>query len=124
MNYSISTQRRDYRVLLLVLALAMAGLMFLMAVQANRSHAVQKHGASYILVRKCLDDNNADQVWKNPVTGRWAEICKMADGRFGIRISEKIHGMFEEVTGWIFEEEYELWHVEEYMIRRGYMMMK
>jgi hypothetical protein len=113
---------------MLLMMLVLAGVAVILALQAapglvgvgvQYSHGVEKHGSDTLRTRKCLNDKGSQLTMLHPKTGRFAEVCELELGIFGVRISEEIDGLFEELTA--FSEEGELWDIEEYLIRRGYM---
>jgi hypothetical protein len=89
-------------------------------VQTDISHAEERHGVEIATrTRKCLDEKGADLVMTNSKTNRWAEICEVEPGRFGVRIAEQIEGTFQEIT--IFEFKGNLWDCEYYLGGQQYM---
>ena len=108
-------------IILLLLALA-AALFFTLIVAGNgvdlhRSHAA-KHGSDAELVRACLDERERpDQLWWNPETGRYINVCFLPDGRFGLQILGR---NLDEITSYIKEKCKRLKQVERYLSNRGY----
>lgn len=89
-----------------------------MDVGTTYSHAEQKHPG----VKSCMEGNDVIQVWENPFSGHCAEVIKIDDNNFVIRIVAKIKGRFEEITA--FTDNVEgLWEVEEYLIDGSYMQI-
>jgi hypothetical protein len=104
--------------LLLLGIIAFAGLY---GVQKTISHGFERHGDESTRVDKCLNDNGAFQVYFNPSTGHYAEVCKIDTGTWGWRISKQINGVFEKITAFM-EDDYTLMDVENYMNSGGYML--
>jgi len=79
-------------------------------------HAVENHGNAAWDVRNCINKNGVLDVWKNPLTGRDAVICKIDNGKFGIqiRIGDK------EVTSFIKDKMTKIDQVYQYLTNSGY----
>ena len=98
----------------------------LYGVETDISHAGSKHGEIAIeQIRKCIADDGVYQLWRNPGTDHWIELCIMDRQHldtFGVRISGHIRGVFKELTGWI-ENQTCISKMEEYLIRQGYTLI-
>lgn len=121
-----NTYKSSFAVLIFVLALAVTLLLLmynapgLHDVRTDISHGVEKHGSDALQTRKCLDENGPMLTMRNLITGRWAEVCQLPDGRFGVRISEQIDGLFQEITAFAGDNWDEIWEVERYLWNQGY----
>jgi putative hemolysin len=52
-----------------------------------QSHAVEKHGADAVAIRKCLQDKGPLKVFKSTVEqGVFYQICQLPDGRVGLQV--------------------------------------
>ena len=113
-----------YKIVLLMVLLAAS----LAGVQYMLTHAEARHGVDGVSVRQCLSNNGTHSLWYDPQTGHWAQICNMEDvpdadsKTWGIQIVRKFRGAFEEVTSFVCRDN-TCAAIEEYMIRRGYMMV-
>ena len=111
---------------LLVLLVLIGFAMLLMAralpldVSYVQSHAVERHGEAALTVRECLSKNGAMQVWYNHDTGRLANVCKMADKKFGIQILKEGEGVWEEITSFCKEKMTRIDQIEQYLRNTGY----
>ena len=91
-----------------VLVLLVAGWLALQVVP--REHAVKKHGAEAETIRKCLNDNGPDQVWKFTSHRRNNHFiqCGKLDGDrdfWGIRIIQRMKdGRYEERTSFVVKD--------------------
>ena len=84
-------------------------------VETNISHAESKHPGEL----DCMQKGDVFQVWENPFSKHCAEIYRIDENIYGVRIIAKIKGRFEEITAFIDDAE-NLTQVEEYLIRGGY----
>lgn len=80
------------------------------------NHATEKHGNEAELVRKCLNDFGGIHKFFNPNTNRYAEICFMEAGKFGIQITEDEN----EITSFIKNKMSTLKQVLYYLENTGY----
>lgn len=124
----MAASRSPIPMLLLVLPAAALFLMLLSAlgpglmaatqsVDYAISHAVDRHGNSAVLVRNCLNDKGAMQVWYNPATGRQARICQLDNGKFGVQI---LNDKLQEITGFIKDKMTRIDQVTNYLKNAGY----
>jgi hypothetical protein len=104
-----------------LLALVMLALLALLAASwlalqvVNREHAVAKHGEQASQIRKCLDSNGPDQVWKFTSHRRdnhYIQCIKMDNGNddpgddhWGIRIIQRLKdGNYQERTSFVIKD--------------------
>jgi hypothetical protein len=81
------------------------------------NHAVESHGNEALEVRNCLDKFGGIRMFYNPQTNRFAEICFMENGKFGIQITEEEN----EVTSFIKNKMRTLKQVVHYLKNSGYV---
>ena len=105
--------------LLMTLALAAGVIAFY---GSGMRHAVDRHGEDAFKVSRCLSENGALQIWFNPDTRRHAEVCQIAPGRFGIRIS--VNDLKDTITQFVKNKISRIEQVEHYLINRGYIRMQ
>lgn len=79
-------------------------------------HATQRHGNDAENVRKCLENFGGIHMFYNPETNRFAEICFMENGKFGIQITEEEN----EITSFIKNKMSSLRQVFQYLENTGY----
>lgn len=110
----------------IIFLLILAGILFMSINYATaenfnfinyNNHAVEKHGTEAELVRKCLNDFGGVHMFYNPNTQRFAEICFMESGKFGIQITEEEN----EVTSFIKNKMSTLKQVITYLKNTGYI---
>jgi len=109
-------------VMMVILAGLSVGIMFLLP-DLNRisGHAIDRHGSAASIVQKCIDNGGSVQIWFNSDTNRKATICKIEEGKFGVKIHEILeNGMEDPVTSFIKEKLKSLEQVMRYMRNRGY----
>ena len=104
----------------------LCGLLILLAglygvVQAT-SHAIANHAADAASVHDCLTESGTAEVWFNPTTGRFIELCQLDPESWGLRVVEEVRGVFQEITAFIEKGGYEA--VERYLLNRGYMVLR
>jgi hypothetical protein len=88
-----------------------------------KSHAAEKHSADAVAVRQCLDDYGSMHIFFNPNSKRYANICFMPDGKYGIRIVEEVNGKMQEVTAFV-KEKLKTWQqMGRYLENGGYTNM-
>lgn len=86
------------------------------AVVLYQAHAIIKHGMEAIAVRECIANGGALELWANPDTGRQAEVCQLANGKYGIHVTR----FGREVTSFIKNKLTKLSQVERYLQNVGY----
>lgn len=64
----------------------------------ENGHATEKHSASALAVRECFKKYGSLHIYFNPETNRYLEVCFMDDGKYGVRITERIKQKLEEIT--------------------------
>jgi hypothetical protein len=79
-------------------------------------HATARHGQDADLVRQCMEDQGPTAIWVMP-DGRVENVCKLADGRWGIMVTDGFH----EVTSFIKSKMTRLSQVEQYLRNMGAM---
>lgn len=93
---------------------------FLLLIDTDYSHA-SNHGIAAYVTRFCLDNWGADQVWRNPLTNRKAEICLIDDIHVGVRITEVIDGKEQEITAYYNNRANALDQIVKGLVNRGYI---
>lgn len=124
-----TTTYRDIRRPILPFALILLVLFTLAVPQLaevaqNVSHAVERHGlANTEFVRSCLQKDGAYQLWWNPKSKSYSQVCNLGNAEsWGMQIVRKIKGRFEEIT--CFEcLDMTLGNVENYLWNQGYMIL-
>jgi hypothetical protein len=107
----------------LLLAASLAG------VQYQMSHAEARHGNAGAVIRNCLQNNGTYQLWYDPTSGNFAQVCNMedvheADSRtWGFQIVRQVKGVFQEVTSFVCRDA-TCAKIENYMLNRGYMLVE
>jgi hypothetical protein len=88
----------------------------------SNGHAAERHGATTVeAINKCLENKGSTLNLINRDTGRKAEICRMDDGRFAVRILEKnTEGGWRMVTAFVKEKLKTLSDVVRYLGNKGY----
>lgn len=90
-------------------------------VDQSTSHGVERHGSGAEIVRKCLDDNGAMEVWANPETDCYAEVAHVKEegknDRWGYRILNRLGDAITE----FLDDAGSYREVERYLLNRGYM---
>lgn len=88
----------------------------------SNGHAAERHGATTVeAINKCLENNGSTMDLVNRDTGRKAQICRMDDGRFAVRILEKdSSGGWRMVTAFVKEKLKSLSDVVRYLGNKGY----
>jgi len=109
------------RILLIVIMLALASIFALSKIDNfnfinYNGHAVERHGSEAENVRKCLENFGGIHMFYNPYTNRFAEICFLDTGKFGIQITEEEN----EVTSFIKNKMRTLKQVINYLENTGY----
>jgi hypothetical protein len=106
-------------VMIMLLTTTLPGLLAAtQAIDLSISHGVDRHGGSAVIVRNCLDNKGALQVWHNPTTNRTARICVLDDGKFGVQI---LTYKLQEVTSFIKDKMSRIEQVENYLRNAGYL---
>jgi len=72
------------------------------------SHPVTKHGVEATSIRKCLENNGPDRIWKftsHRRSGFFIFTCLLDDGRWGLQIAQLTRaGEWLEKTAFIVKE--------------------
>ena len=93
--------------------LAMAALALLSLGLANRArvvngeHSLAKHGAEAAAIHRCLDDNGPAELWAFTSWRRhdhYIQTCRLEDGRWGLRIIQRVKGAWQERTSFIVKD--------------------
>lgn len=101
----------DIRKILILLLLAVA--------VAATAHAVMKHGEQAKLIRQCLDNGGPHSVWAAmESTNKFFQACQLNDGRYGIRIIERVKAGWRERTSFIVKDG-TLTQLKEYLTARA-----
>jgi len=112
-----SPGRSGFRLFLLLLLAVMAGvLLYSLAI----SHGQARHGMDAPVVRQCLDRNGPLQIWHNPSSGNWANMCRVGK-LYGLQILDADDF---EITAFIKDKMTRLEQVERYLINRGYIRVQ
>jgi hypothetical protein len=80
------------------------------------SHGYTNHGSDAVRVRECFDKFGSIHMFFNPRTDRYAELCFMDDGKYGIRILEE----GREITVFVKNKLKRLEQVLKYLENKGY----
>ena len=90
----------------------------------EHSHATQRHSQEAESVRQCLKDYGSIHIFFNPATGRYANICLMEDGKYGLQIAEEeAGGKLHEITAFI-KNQFKTWtQMAKYLENGGYTNM-
>ncbi len=67
-------------------------------------HAVEKHGADALAIRKCLNDKGgADQIWRSSDKKTFYLWCQLPDGRWGFMaiVQDAIDRLWYESTSFV-----------------------
>lgn len=67
------------------------------------THALERHGSDAVEIRRCINEQGAQQVWKKTGSDRWLLLCQLLDNRWGIQIVQKIGDKYEEITAFVRE---------------------
>ena len=88
----------------------------------SNPHPEEKHGlVSNLRIDACFQNNGTMMSFRNRDTGRRADLCKLPDGKFAVRISEQSEGGgLRMVTQFIKEKMKDLNEVVRYLGNRGY----
>lgn len=89
--------------LLLVLLVALLAVAGAVSVKNGR-HAVQKHGWEATAIRQACDGDGPVQVWKSSSSrqkDKFFQVCRLPDGRLGIRIIRCASGVWHEITSFV-----------------------
>ena len=81
------------------------------------NHAEQQHGQEAISIRDCLKQNGAVLSLRNPVTGRYADVCQFPSGAYGLQITNSAG---EEITAFLKQKARNVEDVLRYLLNRGY----
>jgi len=87
-------------------------------IDQTMSHAIAKHGAGALAVYECINKNGTAGQYYNPGMDRWANICQLDNGKYGVQI---INNAGEEITAFINKSKClkEIWH---YLGNRGFIV--
>jgi putative hemolysin len=55
---------------------------------ALSTHAVARHGSDARAIRKCIEQNGPQQVWRDR-EDNFFKLCQLPDGRFGVQIVKR-----------------------------------
>lgn len=87
----------------------------------SNPHPEEKHGlVSNLRIDACFENNGSMMSFRNHDTGRRADLCKLPDGKFAVRISEDTGSGLRMVTQFIKEKMKDLNEVVRYLGNRGY----
>lgn len=87
----------------------------------NMFHGEETHGEEFLEVQRELQKNCAEEIMYNSSTNRYAEIIQLSDGRYGVRICQKISGsIFDEITCFKKNKMKRLNQVIKYLSNQGY----
>lgn len=64
----------------------------------ENGHAEEAHPGTAEYVRSCFNKYGSTHIFFNPNTQRYLEVCFLENGKYGVRITEKIGEKLEEVT--------------------------
>ena len=81
-----------------------AAIGILLIVALPQSHAIERHGADAVAIRKCLQDKGPLKVFKSTVEeGVFYQICKLPDERIGLQVVKwaKDLGQWVEKTAFV-----------------------
>jgi hypothetical protein len=81
-------------------------------------HADKRHGVNAQTVRDCLEENGAVEELYNPETERYARVCNLSNGGYGVRICSAYDGC--EITAFPKEKMSQLEQVVHYLQNVGY----
>jgi len=73
----------------------------------DRSHALKKHGADASAIRKCLNLDGPDEVWKFMgwrKANYYIQTCQLGDDRWGLRIIQLTRNGWIEKTSFIVKD--------------------
>lgn len=89
------------------------------AVQQN-GHAEEAHPDTAEYVRSCFNKYGSSHIFYNPNTQRYLEVCFLENGKYGVRITEKIGDKLEEVTAFA-KDKFKTWkQMAQYIENGGY----
>jgi hypothetical protein len=87
---------------------AMLFVLVLLAVAAgavavkSSQHAEQKHGTEALAIRQSCDNRGPEQVWRDRGDkNKYFQVCRLPDGRLGVRIIKCSRGIWTEVTSFV-----------------------
>lgn len=88
----------------------------------DNPHPEEKHGmVTNLRINACFDNNGTMMTLMNHTTGRRADLCKLPDGQYGVRISESNgNGGLRIVSQFLKEKMKMLEDVLRYLSNRGY----
>jgi putative hemolysin len=88
----------------------------------SNPHPEEKHGlVASIRIDACFENNGSMMQFRNHDTGRRADLCKLPDGKFAVRISEQDgSGGLRMVTQFIKDKMKDINEVVRYLGNRGY----
>ena len=87
----------------------------------SNPHPGEKHGfVASLQIDACFENNGSMMSFRNHDTGRRADLCKLPDGKFAVRISEDTGSGLRMVTQFIKEKMKDLNEVVRYLGNRGY----
>lgn len=86
----------------LMAVVVLAALAGVVAVRASQ-HALAKHGAEARQIHQCLDENGPFEIWesRSQRDDRFYQTCLLSDGRWGLRVIERIRDGWRERTSFI-----------------------
>lgn len=91
-----------------LLAAAALGIILLAVAAApkvlNGEHAIKKHAADAEAIHRCLDNGGEMerwQFWSHRRTDQYIQCGQLPDGRWGIRLIEKMGNIFRERTSFV-----------------------
>lgn len=91
----------------------------------NMFHGEEKHGEEFVEVQRELRKNSAEEIMFNSSTNRYAEIVRLSDGRYGVRICQKISAsIFDEVTCFKKNKMKKISQVIKYLSNQGYELLQ
>ncbi|HFC08423.1 MAG TPA: hypothetical protein ENJ54_01010 [Chloroflexi bacterium] len=89
-------------ILLAPIVLGLIGLALVVGGQiATSQHAVERHGSEAIAIRQCVQNGSSIRRFWRLRNGRYAVMCKLPDGKWGIEIFERLRQKWQEVTAFV-----------------------
>ncbi len=86
----------------------------------ENGHAEEAHPDTAEYVRSCFNKYGSSHIFFNPNTQRYLEVCFLENGKYGVRITEKIGDKLEEVTAFA-KDKLKTWkQMAQYIENGGY----
>ncbi len=109
--------------LMIITALVLVPITYITVVNNGNTHAIDKHSLDTVTsIQFCLNNNGELQLWQKD--NRFARLCQVKDGLYGIEIVEKNGNLFEHVTAFFKDKMHSLNQVENYLDNTGYVRIK